>query len=218
MTCRIVVFEDDPTYRSSLLLLLGALPRFRVTGDHESPLDVIEQVERGTPLDADLALMDLEMPDLDGISATRRLKAAVPALKVVVLTAFEEPSRILLAICAGADGYLVKRAGHAELTEHLHAMLDGGAPLTSSVARTVVELLRDRQVAKHAGPPLSPREQQVLAGFVDGRSYKQVAGDLDISIDTVRTYVRTLYKKLQVNSVAAAVARALRDGLVTSSR
>jgi DNA-binding NarL/FixJ family response regulator len=158
--------------------------------------------------------MDLEMPDLDGISATRRLKAIAPALKVVVLTAFEDPARILEAICAGADGYLVKRAGHAELVEHLHSVLDGGAPLTSSVARTVVELLRDRRVAKAAGPPLSPREQQVLAGFVAGRSYKQVAADLEITIDTVRTYVRTLYKKLQVNSVSAAVSRALRDGLV----
>jgi DNA-binding NarL/FixJ family response regulator len=214
VTSRIVVFEDDPVYRASLLLVLGASPRLRITGDHESPVEVLEQLERGEGIDADLALMDLEMPDLDGISATRRLKAIVPELKIVVLTAFDDAPRILEAICAGADGYLVKRAGHAELVEHLNAVLDGGAPLTSSVARTVVELLRDRRVARHAGPPLSPREQQVLAGFVDGKSYKQIAADLDITLDTVRTYVRTLYKKLQVNSVSAAVSRALRDGLV----
>jgi DNA-binding NarL/FixJ family response regulator len=211
---RIVVFEDDPMYRASLVMLLGTLPRFRLAGDHESPHAVIEELEAGGPVAFDLALMDLEMPDLDGIVATRRLKAIAPAVKVVVLTTFDEPARILQAICAGADGYLLKRAGHAELTEHLHGVLDGAAPLTQSVARTVLDLLRDRHVAKHAGPPLSPREHQVLSGFVDGRSYKQVAADLDIQIDTVRTYVRTLYKKLQVNSVAAAVARALRDNLV----
>jgi two-component system, NarL family, nitrate/nitrite response regulator NarL len=214
MTCRIVVFEDDPLYRASLVLTLRALPRFRVIADHESPHDTIEALERGIPLSADLALMDLEMPELDGASATRRLKAAAPHIKVVVLTAFDEPHRILEAICAGADGYLIKRASHDELAEHLHAVLGGGAPMTSGVARTVLDLLRDRNVARYAGPPLSPREHDVLAGFVAGKSYKHIAADLEITIDTVRTYVRTLYKKLQVNSVAAAVSRALRDGIV----
>jgi two-component system nitrate/nitrite response regulator NarL len=214
MSCRVVVFEDDPVYRASILLALRTLPRFRVIADHESPLEAIEDLERGESLEADLALMDLEMPDLDGISATRRLKAIAPGVKVVVLTAFDDAPRILQAICAGADGYVVKRASHEELGEHLHTVLDGGAPLTTGVARTVLDLLRDRRVAKATGPALSPREHQVLVGFVDGKSYKQVAGDLEITIDTVRTYVRTLYKKLQVNSVSAAVSRALREGLV----
>jgi DNA-binding NarL/FixJ family response regulator len=214
MTCRVIVFEDDPMYRASLVLTLGALPRFRVIGEHASPHGPIQALERGVPLAADLALMDLEMPDLDGIAATRRLKAAAGSVKVVVLTAFEDPQRILQAICAGADGYVLKRVTHGELAEHLHGILDGGAPLSSGVARTVLDLLRDRKVARYAGRPLSPREHDVLAGFVAGKAYKTIAADLDITIDTVRTYVRTLYKKLQVNSVAAAVSRALRDGIV----
>lgn len=214
MTCRVIVFEDDPLYRASLVLALRTLTRLCVVAEHASPRDAIEALERGVPLAAELAIMDLEMPDLDGIAATRRLKAAASGTKVVVLTAFDEPPRILQAICAGADGYLVKRATHDELAEHLHAVLDGGAPLTSGVARTVLGLLRDRHVARYAGPPLSPREHDVLAGFVAGKSYKIVAADLDITIDTVRTYVRTLYKKLQVSSVSAAVSRALRDNIV----
>jgi DNA-binding NarL/FixJ family response regulator len=209
-----MVFEDDPMYQASLVMLVRTLPRFRIVGHDESPIEAIEELERGTPVGWDLALMDLEMPDLDGIEATRRLKAIAPEVKVLVLTAFDEPSRILQAICAGADGYLLKRASHDELADHLHAVLDGGAPLTSRVARTVLDLLRDRKVARQAGTPLSPREHQVLAGFVAGKSYKQIAADLGIQIDTVRTYVRTLYRKLQVNSVAAAVTQALRQGLV----
>lgn len=212
--CRVMIFEDDAMYRASLVMLLGTLPRFRVVDDHESPIEVIEQLERGEAIGWDLALMDLEMPELDGITATRRLKAIAPATKVLVVTAFDEPRRILQAICAGADGYLVKSATHTELADHLESILDGGAPLTAGVAQTVLALLRDRAVAKWTGAPLSPREHDVLAGFVDGKSYKQIASDLGIQLDTVRTYVRTLYRKLQVTSVAAAVTRALRHNLV----
>jgi DNA-binding NarL/FixJ family response regulator len=214
VTCKVAVFEDDAGYRAALALLLGTLPRFALVEEHATPRAAVEAIERGAAPAWDLALMDLEMPDLDGITATRRIKAALPERRVVVITAFDDPPRVLAAICAGADGYLVKRASHAEVADALHAVLDGGAPLTSAVAKTVLDLLRDKRIERYAGEPLSPREQQVLSGFVGGRSYKEIASDLGITIDTVRTYVRTLYKKLQVHSVAAAVTQALRLGLV----
>src|SRR5262245_51711833 len=157
---RVMIFEDDPLYRATLVMLLGTLPQFALVGEHASPLEVIEALERGGPVTWDVALMDLEMPELDGITATRRIKAVAPELKVLVVTAFEDPQRILQAVCAGADGYLVKRAGHDELTEHLGTVIAGGAPLTATVARTVLDLLRDRKVAKRTGAPLSPRERQ----------------------------------------------------------
>ncbi len=212
--CRVAVFEDDPVYRAGLVMLLGARPGLRVVEEAESPDEAIAALERGGPAAWDLALMDLEMPGQGGVAATRRIKAIRPEVRVLVLTVFDEPATILEAICAGADGYLLKRASHDELLAHLQAVLDGGAPLTPRVARTVLHLLRDRGIAKRTDTPLSPREQQVLAGFVDGKSYKQIAADLGIQLDTVRTYVRTLYKKLQVNSVSAAVTAALRRGLV----
>jgi DNA-binding NarL/FixJ family response regulator len=212
--CRIAIFEDDPVYRAGLVLLFGSRPGFSVACEAESPDEAIAGIAGGEPAPWDLALMDLDMPGEGGIAATRKLKAARPELRVLVLTVFDEPATILEAICAGADGYLLKRASHEELIAQVRSILDGGAPLTPRVARTVLALLRDRGVARHMGAPLSPREQQVLAGFVDGKSYKQVAADLGIQLDTVRTYVRTLYKKLQVNSVSAAVTAALRQGLV----
>lgn len=214
MTCRVAIFEDDAGYRAGLALLFGTLPRFMLVEEHVSPGPALDAIESGVAPGWDLALMDLELPEVDGITATQRFKAAYPDRRVVVLTAFDDAPRVLRAICAGADGYLVKRATHAELAESLHVILDGGAPLTAGVARTVLDLLRDKKVARHTGAPLSPREQQVLAGFVAGKSYKEVASELAISIDTVRTYVRTLYKKLQVHSVAAAVTHALRLDLI----
>ena len=227
----VVIVEDDPRYRESLSLLLPLDPRLRLHETYGSALDAIDVLDAGlTPGAApggasawDLILMDLDLPGLNGIEATRRIKQRLPDTLVVVLTVFEEPAQILEAICAGADGYLLKRTPPRELLEQISVVVDGGAPLTAGVARTVLDLIRDRPgapgrpetgVPLPGGPPLSQREREVLRGLVDGLAYKQVADHLHLSIDTVRTHVRGLYRKLQVHSVAEAVVRALRDGLV----
>jgi DNA-binding NarL/FixJ family response regulator len=221
---RVVVIEDDPRYRSSLEQLFGQTEGFELAASYASALPAVEEVERGEEGSGarwDIAVTDLEMPGLDGIQATRRLKAALPRLKVVVLTVFEQPETILEAICAGADGYLLKRARARELIDSLREVADGGAPLTSRVAHTVLDLLRR---LGPAGPPvggsaptrleLTEREQQVLRALVEGLSYKQAADVLGIHLGTVRTHIASVYRKLQVHSVAEAVARALRERLV----
>jgi DNA-binding NarL/FixJ family response regulator len=224
---RVVIIEDDPRYRESLELLLSVHPGLELVETFGSGVAALERFGRRSPADAppwDLVLMDLDLPGLSGIETTRRLKPLHPGLLVVVLTVFEEPARILEAICAGADGYLLKRTPPAELLEQLDVVAAGGAPLTAGVARTVLDLVRGRGSAVGAtgadagplpgGPPLSQRERDVLRGLVDGLAYKQVADQLGVSLDTVRTHVRGLYRKLQVHSVAEAVGRALREGLV----
>jgi DNA-binding NarL/FixJ family response regulator len=153
---------------------------------------------------------------MSGIDATARLRDRFPAAAVAMLTVFEEPATILAAICAGAGGYLLKRTSAHALLVELRSIASGGAPMTAGVARTVLELLR--RGGRTAGPAgrldLTEREQEVLRGLVRGLSYKLVAGELAISVDTVRSHIRALYKKLQVHSVAAAVTRAIREGLV----
>lgn len=223
---RVVIVEDNPSYRESLELLLSMHPRFvraATFGSALSALDRLRAASGRADCGWDLVLMDLDLPGMNGIEATRRLKELRAELLVVALTVFEEPGRILEAICAGADGYLLKRTRPQELLEQLIVVSDGGSPLTAGVARTVLDLVRDRQGAPASaneggslpgGPGLSQRERDVLRGLVDGLAYKQVADRLDISIDTVRTHVRGLYKKLQVHSVAEAVSRAVREGLV----
>jgi DNA-binding NarL/FixJ family response regulator len=226
MNLNVAIVEDNPQYRHSLETLFTHTQNFTLAesfGSAEAALDAIEKTERwGEVLNWNVVLMDLDLPSMNGIEATRRLKKFLPTLSIVVLTVFEEPTTILEAISAGADGYLLKRSSAHELLSQLQTIVSGGAPLTAIVARKVLELMRlndkgsNRNFSKSAPSrlDLTEREQEVLQCLVRGQSYKQCAEHLGISLDTVRTHIRAVYKKLQVHSVAEAVARAIREKLV----
>ncbi len=225
---QVIAVEDDARYRAGLQTLLEHSPDFRVAGCFASATDALAVLEDGVAQGRrpkwDLVLMDLGLPGMSGIECTRRIKARIPEAIVVVLTVFEDRPTILEAICAGADGYLLKRTPADRLLEQLHSVLAGGSPLSAAVARTVLDVVRLGEAgrlalsepARRARPrlQLTEREHDVLACLVEGRSYKATARHLDISIDTVRSHIRSVYAKLQVHSVAEAVSRALRDGLV----
>jgi DNA-binding NarL/FixJ family response regulator len=218
---RVAVIEDDYQYRASLEQLFAHTTGFRLAGSFGSPPGAIAAAERDSANEGqpwDIVVVDLEMPHMNGIEATRRFKAIAPDVKVVVLTVFEEPAAILEAICAGADGYLLKKARARELLDGLRAVADGGSPLTPEVASKVLDIVRS-EVPHPAGPPpsrltLTEREQEVLRALVDGLSYKQTADLLGIGLGTVRSHVVAIYRKLQVHSVAEAVSHALRRRLV----
>jgi DNA-binding NarL/FixJ family response regulator len=232
VTLRVAVIEDNPSYRQSLETLFAHAPGFALAASYGSADAALDEVEkgqrRGSDLDWNIVVMDLDLPGTGGIEATRRFKADFPDLPIVVLTVFEEPTTILEAIIAGADGYLLKKSNARELTSQLLMIASGGSPLTAGVARTVLSLLRAKTgkgLASKSLPgrgdssrptrlDLTDREQAVLQCLVRGLSYKQCAEHLNISIDTVRTHIRAVYKKLQVHSVAEAVARAIRERLV----
>jgi len=217
----VVIIEDDSRYRASLETLFRHAPGYRVLGCHGSATEAVRAAEAvdGGP-SWDLVLADIDLPGMNGIEATRRIKKLMPRTRVVVLTVFEEPATILEAICAGADGYLLKRTPPGELLEALESVAAGGAPLTAEVARTVLGLVRDANpglapssTARDEDLRLTEREREVLRALVRGLAYKQVAAELEISIDTVRTHIRGVYRKLQVHSVAEAVSRAIRERL-----
>jgi DNA-binding NarL/FixJ family response regulator len=224
MTIRIAAIEDDARYRSSLETLFHHAPGFAWAGAYGSAeaalLAGAAVAAREEPPPWDLLLMDLDLPDMGGVEATRQFKRMVPTVAIVVLTVFEDVDSILRAICAGADGYLLKRAPVNELLRQLEAIVNGGAPLTAGVARTILDLVRTdppmlRELSRGpAAPALTDREREVLQGLVAGRSYKQVADHLAVSLDTVRSHIRSIYRKLQVHSVAEAVGRALRERLI----
>lgn len=239
MPIRVVTVEDDPQYRSSLELLFHHADDFDLVDSFGSPAAALARLDGqvaaarqahsaissepagdGAASPWDLVLMDVDLPGMDGIACTRRIKQMLPAAAVVVLTVFEERSVIIEAICAGADGYLLKRTPAAELLTQLRAISAGGAPISAGVARTVLDLVRHLDPDSRgrstgvAGVDLTDRELEVLRCLVQGMSYKRVAQHLDISLDTVRSHIRAVYSKLQVHSVAEAVSRALRDGLV----
>jgi DNA-binding NarL/FixJ family response regulator len=221
-----VAVEDDSRYRAGLEALLGHSADFDLVHSFPSAEAALTALAEHACLASgplwDLILMDLDLPGMDGIAATRAAKDMAPETAVVVLTVFEESHTVLRAICAGADGYLAKRARPDEILSELRSVMSGGAPLSAGVARTVLNLLRGQEGADPGGRPrsgamkldLTEREQDVLRCLVGGMSYKQVAHELAISHDTVRSHVRNVYSKLQVHNVAEAVSRAIREGLV----
>lgn len=232
MSFRTATIEDDRRYRRSLGDLLSETHDFRLVdsfGTAEAALrragadmDADGPVTADEP-DWDLVLMDLDLPGMDGIEATGALKEVSPETTVVVLTVFEDPNTVLEAICAGADGYLAKRLPPGEILRELRAVMDGGSPLSPGVARTVLRLVRRLAgdgTGRASGSPgpadfdLTQREEEVLGCLVEGLSYGDAAEELGISLNTVRSHVRSIYAKLQVGNVAEAVSRALREDLV----
>jgi len=225
VTISVIAVEDDRRFRAGLETLFAHAPDFRLAasfGSAEAAFEALRLAHlKGREPDWELALMDLQLPGLGGIEATRRLKRLLPGIAVVVLTVFEEPETVLDAIRGGADGYLLKQTPPAELLAELRAVRAGGAPLTAGVARTVLDLLRAEAGGAPGGRSRAPgrldltdREQEVLRCLVQGLAYKQAASRLGISIDTVRAHVRNVYGKLQVHSAAEAVGRAVRERLV----
>jgi len=220
---RVAVVEDDPRFREGLEVLLGHAEGFELIeafGSGESILERAAGYDRvGEATPWDLVVMDIELPRASGVAVTRRLKKLAPQVTVVVLTVFESPAVIVEAIASGADGYLLKKATARELLSQLRSIAEGGAPMTAGVARTVLEMVRS-QVAAGDGLDapsrlsLTDRERDVLRCFVRGLSYGRTAGELGIALDTVRNHVRSLYRKLQVHSVAEAVHRAVTEGLI----
>ncbi|HEX5044119.1 MAG TPA: response regulator transcription factor [Candidatus Polarisedimenticolaceae bacterium] len=220
MPVRVAIVDDDAPYRGAIADLLALESAFQMVASFGEARSLLAAAEKTPPPTWDLVLMDIEMPGLDGISAARELKARLPGATVVMLTAFEEPDRIVRAILAGADGYLVKRSDAREVLEEIRSIVAGGSPMTPSVARSVLATVR-------AGLPLPPgaqdglvryglseREADVLRALVAGKGYKEIAYDLHISVDTVRSHIRKVYGKLQVHSAPEAVARAIRERLV----
>jgi DNA-binding NarL/FixJ family response regulator len=213
---RVATVEDDPRYRASLETLMKHSGEFDLVGSFGSPAEALTTLETGSEPSPDLVLMDLELPGMTGIECTRRLKRMLPDVAVVMLTVFEDRAQLVEAITAGADGYLLKRTPAMLLLEQLRSVMSGGSPLSAGVARTVLDIVRQLgpEGGSSADVDLTPREREVLSCLVQGMSYKAVARGLDISIDTVRSHIRAVYRKLQVNNVAEAVGRALREGLV----
>jgi DNA-binding NarL/FixJ family response regulator len=212
---RVATVEDDPRYRASLETLVRHADEFELVGSFGSPAEALASLE-GAASWPDLVLMDLQLPGMSGVECTRRLKALHPEVAVVMLTVFEDRAHLVEAITAGADGYLLKRTPAGQLLEQLRSVMAGGSPLSAGVARTVLEIVRQIGIGSDPATAvdLTPREREVLSCLVQGMSYKAVARGLGISIDTVRSHIRAVYRKLQVNNVAEAVGRALREGLV----
>lgn len=205
------IVEDVPEVRDGLALLIDGADDFSALGLYGSVEALLDDVGSNRP---DIVLMDIGLPGMSGVDGVRLLRAKHPGLKVVMLTVYDNNERVFEAICAGADGYLLKTTPPAQLLEALRDIVAGGAPMSPTVSRRVLEMFQ-RSHGKTSGEfDLSQREAEILHHLVEGNSYKMIAGKLSISAHTVNFHLKNIYRKLHVNSKSEAVAAALRNRIV----
>jgi DNA-binding NarL/FixJ family response regulator len=208
---RVVVIEDERELREGLAVLLGLTEGFECTGSYRSMEEALRKVDRTS---VDMILTDIGLPGMDGIEGTRTLRQRFPDLPIVVFTIHGEDDKIFQALCAGANGYLLKNTPPARIVDALHEVAAGGAPMSPDVARRVVELFRKYTPPPHADYRLTEQETRILKMLVDGHHYKTAARELGISTSTVSFHLKNIYEKLHVHSKTEAVSKALREQLV----
>ena len=198
------IIEDDASVRRILAGWVSQAKGFRCVSQHPSAEDAFEKVPSQKP---DVVLMDINLPGANGIQCVRRLKTALPTAQFLMLTVYEDSEHIFEALAAGASGYLLKRTPRRELLAAVRQVCEGGSPMTSYIARKVVQAFQRPQSEKPEVNELSPREWEVLELLSRGYSYKEISSALGISIPTVNTHIHRTYEKLHVRSRGEAVAR-----------
>lgn len=208
MPYRVSVVEDDPGVRAGLVRLLNESREFKCISNYASAESALDHLPGDKP---DVILMDINLPGRSGIECVRRLKDRDPSVLVVMLTVYEDTEQVFQALQAGATGYLLKRTPPKELLESVMEVLEGGAPITSHIARKVVEAFHSQTPAKASAEPieLSLRENEVLELLAKGFLIKEIGDKLGVGFGTVRTYVRRIYEKLHVQSRSQAIVKYL---------
>ena len=210
-TARVLVVDDQNLFRSGLVRLLEADSRVQVVGQAVDGLDAIKKVASLKP---DVILMDLKMPNLDGIEATRRVLAEHPQIKILILTTFETDSYVLQALRAGASGYVLKDAQIDSVVSSILAVISGERVMASAVVNRVIEMLSGNSTPKEFYDGLTGREIEILKLIAIGQANAQIARRLDISDKTVRNHVSNMYEKLHIYDRSQVVLYGVRKGLV----
>ena len=209
MAISVSIVEDNHQLRGTLAKVIGRAPGFRFASDYGSAEEALADLPKVKP---DVVLMDINLPGMNGVECVRQLKTLVPATEVMMLTVYEDTDNIFNALAAGASGYMLKRTPAKELIQAIHEVKRGGSPMTTHIARKVAQSFQKtsgQQRAANELSELSEREQQVLDLLSQGLIYKEIADKLNISYETVHTYIRRIYEKLQVRTRTEAVAKFL---------
>jgi len=207
MAISVSIVEDNDQLRGTLARALNRAEGFRCLSQYPNAEAALQGLPNDRP---DVVLMDINLPGMNGVECVRRLKQLLPGTQVVMLTVYEDTENIFNALAAGASGYLLKRTSSAELLAALKEVQKGGSPMTAHIARKVVQSFQTAGASAQATENLSQREQEVLDCLSQGFLYKEIAEKLGISYETVHTYVRRIYEKLQVRTRTEAVAKFLR--------
>lgn len=210
---RVILFDDNQRVRDAVGMLLMATPGINFVEAFPN----CNQLERNIlSTKPDVVLMDIDMPGMDGVEAVSVIRRLNPSIRVLMQTVFDDSNRIFSAICAGAHGYILKSTPPVKIIESIHEVYQGGAPMTPEVASKVLQLLASDRVISSPDDShlLTAREKDVLRLLVQGRAYKMIASELQITYDTVRAHIKKIYEKLHVSSSTEAVAKAILNKIV----
>lgn len=211
MPVRILIYEDNPNLRESLSNLLSLTEEYNVLASFPDSLKVEEQVKNMYP---DVVLMDIDMPGMNGIEAVRKIRRFNTEVQIIMLTVFDDNTHVFEAMYAGANGYLLKKYVSDKLIHSIREVLEGGAPMSPSIARMIIGNMQQPIVVSNNDYQLTNREKEILQLLSKGNSFKLIAAELNISLDTVRTHIKRIYDKLHVRSQIEAVSKAINERIV----
>ena len=207
MSIKVSLVEDSDQLRGTMARVVGRADGFECVSHYGNAEDAIEGLPKDRP---NVVLMDINLPGMNGVECVRKLKQSLPETQVIMLTAYEDTENIFASLAVGASGYLLKRSSSAEILQAIKDVLKGGSPMSTHIARKVVQSFQRSGASQQATENLSQREQEVLDLLSQGLIYKEIAEKLGISYETVHTYVRRIYEKLLVRTRTEAVAKFLR--------
>ena len=207
MSIKVAIVDDDEGIRTSLVALIRRASDLKVTGQYPDAEAALKEIPARPP---DVVLMDINMPGMKGVECVRQLKTQLPAVQFLMLTVYEDSESLFNSLRAGASGYLLKRTAPARLIEAVRDVHAGGAPMSPQLARRVVQFFSKPEQEGSDLNKLTPGEREFLDQLAGGYAYKEIADRMNISIDTVRSYVRTVYEKLHVHSRTEAVVKYLK--------
>ncbi|HWN93510.1 MAG TPA: response regulator transcription factor [Methylomirabilota bacterium] len=207
MAITVSIVEDSDQLRNTLTRVINRAEGFECVSNYPNAEAALDDLPKKNP---NVVLMDINLPGMNGVECVRKLKQVAPKIQIVMLTVYEDTENIFNALAAGASGYLLKRTTTPELLESIREVNRGGSPMTAHIARKVVLSFQKSAASVEATEDLSPREREVLDCLSQGFLYKEIAEKLGISYETVHTYIRRIYEKLQVRTRTEAVAKFLR--------
>lgn len=209
---KVIICEDNSNLRTSLEMLIDGLPDYEVIATYENCVDIDKICLELSP---DIVLLDIDMPVVNGLEGLKKVRAVNQELPIIMLTVFDDNVNLFEAIRNGATGYLLKNTAPSKIFDAINDAISGGAPMTPSIARKVLDLFSGRsQVQLSNGYELTTREKEILKLLVDGNSYKMISSEISITLETVKTHLKNIYAKLQVHSQTEAVGKALKERLV----
>lgn len=209
--CRVVMVEDDRTIREAVTLLINTTPGFQCMGAYGTAEDALRMVRTEPP---DVMLLDIHLPGMLGSEAAAHFHERFPLLPILMFTVFEDEDRVFESLCNGASGYLLKKTHPARLIDSIRDAMEGGAPMSPEIARKVVRAFRQVKAPVPKDHDLTGQEVRLLSLLSEGHSYQTAGDQMQVSINTVRNYIRSIYEKLHVHSKSEAVGKAIKSGII----